>query len=157
MPAPTPPPADPPAAPPTSVAPLVRRHLAFGWWSLAAFTALGLALEAMHGLKLGWYLDVSAGTRRLAFTLGHAHGSLLGLVHIAFALSARELALGPVALARVSFALRAASVLLPLGFVIGGLTTYGGDPGLGIALVPPAGALLVIALGVIARDLTRRR
>ena len=38
---------------------LVRRHLAFGWWSITLFTALGLLLEAGHGLKLGWYLDVS--------------------------------------------------------------------------------------------------
>src|SRR5437588_24128 len=64
----------------------VRVHLAFGWWALAAFTLIGLVLDTLHGLKIGWYLDVTSGTRRLSLTLGHAHGTLLALVNIAFAL-----------------------------------------------------------------------
>ena len=135
---------------------LIRRHLAFGWWSLAVFTALGLVLEAAHGLKLGWYLDASAATRRLSFTLAHAHGTLLGVVHIAFALSLGRIRLSDVAVARASFALRAATVLLPLGFLLGGLAFYAGDPGFAIALVPPSGALLLIALVMIARAVSSR-
>ena len=49
--------------------PLVRRHLAIGWWCLLLFLSLGIALESLHGLKLGWYLDVSNSTRRLMLTL----------------------------------------------------------------------------------------
>jgi hypothetical protein len=135
---------------------LVRRHLAFGWWSLAVFTALGLLLEAAHGLKLGWYLDVVNATRRLSFTLGHAHGTLLGLVNIAFALSLGRLKLSPTAISRASFALRAVTVLLPLGFLLGGVAFYAGDPGFAIVLVPPSGLLLVVALVVIARGVSRR-
>jgi hypothetical protein len=135
---------------------LVRRHLAFGWWSLAVFTALGLLLEAAHGLKLGWYLDVVNATRRLSFTLGHAHGTLLGLVNIAFALSLGRLTLSPTAISRASFALRAVTILLPLGFLLGGVAFYAGDPGFAIALVPPSGLLLVVALVVIARGVSRR-
>ena len=130
---------------------VVRRHLAFGWWALAGFTALGLVLEAAHGLKLGWYLDVTNATRRLSLTLGHAHGALLGLVNIAFALSLRHARLSPLALARASFALRAVTLLMPLGFLLGGVAFYAGDPGFAIVLVPPAGALLVVALVTIAR------
>ena len=63
----------------------VRRHLRFGWWSLFAFLALGIALDAMHGFKVGWYLDTVNETRRLMFTLSHAHGTLLGLMHLGFA------------------------------------------------------------------------
>ena len=43
--------------PPAPDDPRVRTHLAFGWWSLAVFTALGLLLETAHGLKLGFAAD----------------------------------------------------------------------------------------------------
>lgn len=136
---------------------IIRRHLAFGWWSLTVFTALGLLLEAGHGLKLGWYLDVTNATRRLSFTLGHAHGTLLGVLNLAFAFSLRHARMSAVAAARASFALRAVTVLLPLGFLIGGVAFYAGDPGFGIVLVPPSGALLVVAMAMIARGFSFRR
>ena len=59
----------------------VRRHLRFGWWSVLVFLTLGTALEVMHGFKVDWYLNVANETRRLMWTLAHAHGVLLGLVH----------------------------------------------------------------------------
>ena len=136
---------------------LVRRHLAWGWWSLAVFTTFGLVLEAAHGLKLGWYLDVSNATRRLSFTLGHAHGTLLGVLNIVFALSLPKARMSALSMARASFALRAATVLMPLGFIAGGVAPYSGDPGLAIVLVPPAGALLVVALVLMARGFSSRR
>jgi hypothetical protein len=136
--------------------PLVRRHLVWGWWTLAAFTVVGLLLELAHGTKLGWYLDVDNATRRLTFTLGHAHGTLLGLVNIAFALSLKHAKLSPLAAARASFALRLATVALPAGFLAGGFATYSGDPGLGIVLVPPSAVVLVIAMALIARGYSRK-
>jgi hypothetical protein len=141
---------------PASADEVVRRHLVWGWWSLAVFTTLGLVLEAAHGLKLGWYVDLTSATRRLSFTLAHAHGTLLGLVNIAFALSLGRVTLSAVAVARASFALRAVTVLLPLGFLLGGVAFYAGDPGFAIVLVPPSGALLVVALVVIARAFSSR-
>ena len=66
---------------------LVRRHLLFGWWSLLVFLSLGLGLETLHGFKVGWYLDVANEARRLTWTLAHAHGTLLGLIHLGFAWS----------------------------------------------------------------------
>src|SRR4051794_6786004 len=62
----------------------VRSHLRFGWWSLLLFLTLGMVLEGLHGFKVAWYLNVSTQTRRLLWTLAHAHGTALGLVHIAF-------------------------------------------------------------------------
>src|SRR4051812_30811291 len=59
-------------------------HLRFGWWSLLVFLALGIVLETLHGFKVGAYLDVSNETRRLMWTLAHAHGTLLSLIHLAF-------------------------------------------------------------------------
>ena len=144
-------PASAPAPAPDANDRYIRTHLAFGWWCVAVFTFVGLILESAHGLKAGWYLDVTAATRRLSLTLGHAHGTLLGLVNIAFALSLPRAKLGPVALARASFALRLASVLLPVGFIAGGFTFYGGDPGIAIVLVPPSAVLLIIGIATFAR------
>jgi len=61
----------------------------FGWWSLLLFTALGLGLESLHGFKVRAYLDVSNETRRLMWTLAHAHGALLSVLHVVFGLSLR--------------------------------------------------------------------
>src|SRR4026208_1542192 len=66
---------------------LVRRHLRFGWWSLLLFLSLGLTLEALHGFKASIYLNVSNEMRRWMWTLAHAHGASLALLHIAFAVT----------------------------------------------------------------------
>jgi hypothetical protein len=136
---------------------IVQRHMRWGWWSLAIFTLLGLLLEAGHGLKLGWYLDVGNATRRLSFTLGHAHGTLLGFANIAYAISLSHASMSAKSAARASVALRLATVMMPLGFVLGGVAFYAGDPGFAIALVPPGALLLVIALVLVARGFTSKR
>ena len=128
------------------------RHLRFGWWSLFAFLTLGVLLEALHGFKLGWYLNVDVEMRRLMFTLAHAHGTLLALVNIAAGLTMRtvkgfELAKAP------SLALLWGSVLLPLGFFLGGLVIHDGDPGLGVLLVPVGALLLLYGVYSAARTL----
>ena len=128
------------------------RHLRFGWWSLLVFLTLGLVLETLHGFKVGFYLDVDNSTRRLMWTLAHAHGALLGLVHVVFGLSLRLAAeSAPARLALVSRALVGATVLLPGGFFLGGVTFYGGDPGVGVALVPVGAVLLLLAVFLTAR------
>lgn len=137
---------------------LRRRHLVLGWWSLLVFLSLGIALEALHGFKLRWYLDVGNETRRLMFTLAHAHGTLLALVHLALAATVeREGAGGPGAVGEaVSRALTAAGLLVPAGFFLGGLFVYDGDPGLGVLLVPAGALLLLFAVFRVARAVTRR-
>lgn len=132
-----------------SSADYARRHLTFGWWSLLVFLTLGIALESLHGLKVGWYLSVANESRRLMLTLAHAHGTLLALVHLAFAATACG---GDDAWRRwASPCLVAASLLLPGGFLLGGLFVYGGDPGLGVLLVPVGAALLLAAVALTAR------
>ena len=133
-----------------------RRHLRFGWWSLLVFLTLGFALELLHGFKVRMYLDVSNETRRLMWTLAHAHGGLLGLVHIVFGLSLRVMPeLGTRHLPAISASLLGASVFLPGGFFLGGVTVYDGDPGLGILLVPVGAALLIAGVYAIACAGTR--
>lgn len=131
---------------------LVRCHIRFGWWSLFVFATLGLLLESLHGFKVGAYLNVSNETRRLMWTLGHAHGSMLALVHVAWAFTLRtfpDIDMPNATL--VSRALRASSVLLPGGFFLGGAVFYGGDPGLGILLVPVGAVCLLYAVASTAR------
>jgi len=132
------------------------RNLRFGWWSLLVFLFFGAVLETLHGFKIGWYLNVDNETRRLMFTLAHAHGTLLALVNIAAGLTARMMepfSLRP----SVSFSLIWAAILLPAGFFLGGIVTYDGDPGLGVWLVPFGAALLFYSIARIALDLPKRK
>jgi hypothetical protein len=131
-----------------------HRNLRFGWWSLLVFLSLGGVLETLHGFKIGWYVDVGNETRRLMFTLAHAHGTLLGLINIAAGLTARKVdrfELRP----SVSFALIWAAILLPAGFFLGGIVIYDGDPGLGVWLVPAGAILLFYSVTRIALDLSK--
>jgi len=131
-----------------------HRNLRFGWWSLLVFLSLGGALETLHGFKIGWYVDVGNETRRLMFTLAHAHGTLLALINIAAGLTARNVdrfELRP----SVSFALIWAAILLPAGFFLGGIVIYDGDPGLGVWLVPVGAILLFYSIARIALDLSK--
>lgn len=129
-----------------------RRHLRFGWWALLCFLTLGIVLEGMHGFKVGWYLNVENETRRLMWTLAHAHGTLLAMVNLAFGLSLTVLPLKrPRTLVAASRCLLGASVLLPAGFFVAGIYSVAGDPGLGIVLVPLGALLLIVGVLLIAR------
>lgn len=135
---------------------LVARHLRFGWWTFFIFLSLGAVLEGLHGFKVGWYLGATSETRRLLWTLAHAHGTLLGLAHVAFAATVRLL---PDASwgAFESLCLTVGTVLLPSGFFLGGLVVYEGDPGLGVALVPIGVLFLVAGAGAVAVRASRSR
>lgn len=130
------------------------RHLRFGWWSLCLFLTLGVALETLHGFKLGWYLDVSSEIRRLMLTLAHSHGTLLALVNIAAGLTLRTVKGFELSRA-ASLSLLWGSVVMPAGFFLGGLVIHDGDPGLGVLLVPIGALLLLYGVGSAARALSR--
>jgi len=126
---------------------LALRHALVGWTGLLIFLTLGILLEIFHGLKLDLYLDVRQETRRFMWTLAHAHGTLISLVHLAFAWSltfcSRWMNVPGAGFRSASWAFTGGLILMPLGFLLGGIWTYGGDPGVGIFLVPP-GALLML-------------
>ena len=135
---------------------LVRTHFQWGWWSLLLFLMLGVFLDALHGFKAGFYLDASSATRRLMWTLAHAHGTLLSLLHLALAAFLNAHTTWPDRLRRIaSRALMGGSILLPAGFFLGGLFTYDGDPGLGVYLVPVGAVLLAVAVFLAARAASR--
>ncbi|HKT82171.1 MAG TPA: hypothetical protein VJP86_18205 [Vicinamibacterales bacterium] len=130
----------------------MRRHLRIGWWTLLIFAALGFLLETLHGFKVRAYLDASNETRRLMWTLAHAHGTLLAIVHLAYAFTLRATSetsfrQAPI----VSRSLVGASILLPGGFFLGGIRFYAGDPGIGVLLVPVGAALLLVAVFLVAK------
>ena len=136
--------------------PLVRSHLRAGWLGLALFAALGTALEALHAWKSFDYLGVGNETRRLMWTLAHAHGVGLSLIQIGFAATlAITSDLPQPIVQRASRLLHAAFLLMPAGFALGGVVTYGGDPSLGIVLVPIGALLLLAALASMGWALLR--
>jgi hypothetical protein len=82
--------------------------------------------------------------------LAHAHGTLLALVHLAFAACLLQFggwAAGRLKLA--SFFLIDAVVLIPGGFFLGGLAPTETDPGVGVYLVPVGAVLLFAAVGLV--------
>ena len=131
------------------------RNVRFGWWALLVFLLGGFVLELLHGFKVSWYLAVAAEPRRLMWQLAHAHGTLVALVNVAFGLTMRAMPHADAWVSRASPCLLSAAILLPGGFFLGGFGIRGGDPGLGVFLVP-VGAL-VLAAGVAFAALALRR
>ena len=142
-------------APPDQLLRTARRHHLIGWWGLLVFLSLGIGLETLHGFKVGFYLDPAERLRRLLWTLSHAHGTLLALVHIGFAAglphfgrwTERRLKLA-------SFLLTDALLLLPAGFFLGGIGHSEADPSPGVLLVPVGALALLVAVGLIAWSAT---
>jgi len=132
------------------VAALRRRHVRWGWWTLLLFLSLGIALEAMHGFKVSWFLAADNETRRLLLRLAHTHGTLLGLVHLGFAFTLTTAELDARLAGYASAALRGATLLLPGGFLLGGWVIHAGDPGRAIVLVPIGALLLFVAVLLVA-------
>lgn len=123
-------------------------NLRAGFLALFVFATLGLLLEALHGFKLGFYLDVDQETRRLLWRLGHAHGTLLGLLNVGYALAAK--AWPQLADRLAERALLTALLLMPLGFLLGGAFAKDGDPGVSVALAAAGGVALLFGLGRVA-------
>jgi hypothetical protein len=117
----------------------IKHHMRVGWHALLIFGALGTMLEVLHAWKNPAYLGVGNETRRLMWTLAHAHGIGLSLLQIAYAATLavvfQSQALS-VRLQRASWLIDLSTLLMPLGFFLGGLLTYDSDPSLGILLVP---------------------
>src|SRR5438445_1094184 len=108
----------------TDLDPIVRRHLRAGFAGLFVFVVLGAVLETLHATKSPFFVDAGQETTRLLLRLAHAHGTLVSLINVVFALvvRARPNAATPAA----SASLLAALVLLPLGFLAGALFAHGG-------------------------------
>jgi hypothetical protein len=133
--------------------PTSRASLRFGWTAVAGFLLLGLVLESFHLWKAPFYLEHRL--RRELWTLAHAHGTLLGALNVLFALTALACLPDEKARRRAGAALRAGGLLVPLGFLLGGIGNSEGDPSPFILLVPAGAVLAFLGVGALARGAWR--
>lgn len=129
--------------------------LRVGWVMIAIFLVGGLVLESLHFVKAPFYVD--ARLRRELWTLAHAHGTLLGVINVIFALTASRHVGDETRRARAAALLRLGAPLVPAGFFLGGIGAAEGDPSVFVALVPIGALLCAAAVGMVALDLLRPR
>lgn len=132
---------------------LILAHSRFAVTLLFVALAFGIALEVLHGFKTAAYL--MDPVRKEFWSLAHFHGVGLALLNLVYSSWAGRTGLG-VRNRGVLLSLMAGSVLLPVGFLLGGVGHYGSDPGLGIFLAPAGAALVLYAVGATAISLWRR-
>jgi hypothetical protein len=89
---------------------------------------------------------VEARLRRELWTLAHAHGTLLGVLNIVFAVTAAGCLPAERSRRRVSRLMLAGGGLVPLGFFLGGVGNAEGDPSVFIVLVPAGALFLFLAV-----------
>lgn len=128
-------------------------HTRFAVTMLFVALAFGIVLETLHAFKAVAYL--MDPVRREFWSLAHFHGVGLALVNLVYISWAERSDFG-VRTHSASMSLMVGSVLLPLGFLLGGIGHYGSDPGLGIFLAPVGAALILFAIGSVALALWRR-
>ena len=109
---------------------------------IAVWMTFGLLLEGLIGYKTPAYLNDPV--RRELFRLAHAHGTLLSLLLLGLALVCDRFEVRLASI--VTLALRGGVVLMPIGFVRGGVWHYESDPGVGIWRVPVAAVMVVFGV-----------
>jgi hypothetical protein len=121
----------------------VRSLLLQSFIGIAAWMSFGLLLEGFIGFRVSAYMSVSI--RREMFQLAHTHGALLSLLLLLSALTISKDLVYPNKFSLLS--LRIGTILMPLGFLLGGIWTNKEEPNT-LVFFAPIGGMLVI-LGVI--------
>lgn len=104
----------------------------------------GVVLESLHIFKTAAYLEDDV--RRLLWTLAHAHGTLFSALCVIVSKVVPDLPLSARARRTSDRLFAAGSVILPLGFLLGGIVHTESDPGVAVLLVPIGAAAAGIAL-----------
>jgi vacuolar-type H+-ATPase subunit I/STV1 len=120
---------------------------------VAVWMTFGMLLEGLIGYKTPLYLQDPV--RRELFRLAHAHGTLLSLLLLGVALVCDRFELNTSKI--VTIILRCGVVLMPIGFLLGGIWHYESDPGVGIWLVPVAAVMVVFGIVSLAIALIARK
>jgi hypothetical protein len=123
------------------------------WLSIAVWMSFGLLLESLIGFRVPAYLNDPV--RRELFRLAHTHGALLNIVLLLASLCVdRNL----VAASKTAiWVLRIGAVLMPVGFLLGGIWHFEGEPGLGVWLVPLGGILVIFSVTNFAFTALKKR
>jgi len=121
----------------------------FGWTSLLGWASFGLVLEGAHAWKLGAVLDDELA--RLLLRLGHAHGTVLALVVLAFSEAGAPLLRGDGDARLAGRLLRVAAVLVPFGFALSAVAHPEGDPNVLVFFVPAGALCLLAGLALVTR------
>lgn len=138
--------AAPESAPPAAA----RPGLLFqGWLGVAVWLGFGLLLESLTAYRIPFYLNDPL--RQELFRLAYIHGILLNII-----LLVADQGPAPVSNA-ARWALAAGSVLMPAGFLLGGIWHFEGEAGLGVWLVPLGGLLVIFGVINLALSALKKR
>lgn len=122
-----------------------------GLIGIAVWMAFGLLLEGLIAFRVPDYL--SDPITREMFRLAHAHGTLLSLILVAVGLASRAELIAPPKVA--DWMLRIGSIVMPVGFMLGGIGNSANDPSPLVFLAPVGGLMLIF--GIVAAVVSFRR
>ncbi|MEQ1763538.1 MAG: hypothetical protein ABL984_10380 [Pyrinomonadaceae bacterium] len=122
-----------------------------GLVGIAVWMSFGLLLEGLIAFRVPMYI-LDQVTREL-FRLAHAHGTLLSLVLIAAGLCWRSGFIAPPRIAKLS--LQIGALLMPVGFLLGGIGHYESDPSSLVFLAPLGGVMVIF--GIVACAVSFKR
>jgi hypothetical protein len=125
---------------------LARVHARFGWTLLFVSLAFGAGLETLEGFR--WVSLVGDPWKQRLWSLAHFHGAALGLLNLIYVQWADTRTVSEGRRTSASRLLRAGSVAMPLGFLLGGIAHPEGDPSLGITLAPVGAVLILYTVAV---------
>jgi len=117
-----------------------------GWIGIAVWMSFGLLIEGLIGFRSPAYLQDSV--RRELFRLAHTHGTVLSILLLVCVLYLAKNYVDPPAAA--VWSLRIGTVLMPVGFLLGGIWHYESDPGILIFLAPLGGLMIIFGMIAIA-------
>ena len=120
---------------------LAGAHRRYGWTALLLWLLFGTLLEFFQGIKFSPYLLDEI--RSEFWQLAHFHGATLALANLVYVRYAESPELDQNQRLWASRLLIWGSILMPVGFFLGGLIHFEGDPGLGI-FIAPVGALFIL-------------
>lgn len=141
----TPEPPSPPAAFP---------HFLFqAWLGVAVWLSFGLLLESLTAYRVPAYLNDPL--RQELFRIAYIHGILLNIILLAAVICAAQ---GLTLISKAArWAIGLGSVLMPLGFLLGGIWHFEGEAGLGVWLVPAGGLLSIFGVINLAFSALKRK
>jgi hypothetical protein len=113
-----------------------------GLIGLGVWMSFGLLLEGLIAFRIPYYLS-DAVTREM-FRLAHAHGTLLSLILVTVGLTVKAGYVSPAAI--VTWMLRTGSILMPVGFLLGGIGNTANDPSPLVFLAPMGGIMIIFGI-----------